>query len=140
MCLGRVTEAGPAERVFGLPYHPYTEGLVSAAPTIGARRRIVLAGELPGALSPPSGYPLHTRCPRKLGAMCETEPPLERMARNKVIASPIRRSRYLTNRYATRCRSRRNWKNSTPSRRRRFIICGLRTISPTIDAIFGARK
>ena len=43
-------------------------------------------------------------------------------------------------RYAARCRSRRNWKNSTPSRRRRFIICGLRTISPTIEAIFGARK
>ena len=42
--------------------------------------------------------------------------------------------------YAARCRSRRNWKNSTPSRSRRFIICGLRTISPTIEAIFGARK
>ncbi len=38
------------------------------------------------------------------------------------------------------CRSLRNWKNSTPSRRRRFIICGLRTISPTMEAIFGARK
>ena len=37
-------------------------------------------------------------------------------------------------------RSRMNWKNSTPSRSRRFIICGLRTISPTIEAIFGARK
>ncbi len=37
-------------------------------------------------------------------------------------------------------RSRRNWKNSTPSRSRRFIICGLRAISPTIAAIFGARK
>ena len=37
-------------------------------------------------------------------------------------------------------RSRRNWKNSTPSRSRRFIICGLRTISPMIEAIFGARK
>ena len=42
--------------------------------------------------------------------------------------------------HATLCRSRRNWKNSTPSRSRRFIICGLRTISPTIEAIFGARK
>ena len=42
--------------------------------------------------------------------------------------------------HAARCRSRRNWKNSTPSRSRRFIICGLRTISPTMDAIFGARK
>ena len=38
------------------------------------------------------------------------------------------------------CRSRRNWKNSTPSRSRRFIICGLLTISPTIDAIFERRK
>ena len=82
MCLGRVTEAGPAERVFGLPYHPYTEGLVSAAPTIGARRRIVLSGELPSALSPPSGCPFHTRCPRKLGTICETEQPPERMARD----------------------------------------------------------
>ena len=36
--------------------------------------------------------------------------------------------------------ARRNWKNSTPSRSRRFIICGERTISPTIAAIFGARK
>ncbi len=41
---------------------------------------------------------------------------------------------------AALCRSRRNWKNSTPSRSRRFIICGLITISPTMDAIFGARK
>jgi hypothetical protein len=41
---------------------------------------------------------------------------------------------------AALCRSRRNWKNSTPSRNRRFIICGLVTISPTIEAIFGARK
>ena len=42
--------------------------------------------------------------------------------------------------YAAVWRSRRNWKNSTPSRKRRFIICGLRTISPTMEAIFGARK
>ena len=38
------------------------------------------------------------------------------------------------------CRSRRKWKNSTPSRKRRFIIVGLRTISLTIEAIFPARK
>ena len=41
---------------------------------------------------------------------------------------------------ATSRRSRRKWKNSTPSRRRRFIISGLRTISFTMEAIFGARK
>jgi peptide/nickel transport system ATP-binding protein len=83
MYLGRVMEVGAAEHVFEPPYHPYTEALISAAPTIGARRRrIALSGELPSALSPPTGCPLHTRCPRKLGAMCETQPPPERMAQD----------------------------------------------------------
>jgi peptide/nickel transport system ATP-binding protein len=78
--LGMVMEAGEAERIFQPPYHPYTEALLSAAPTIGShgrRQRIVLTGELPSALSPPSGCPFHTRCPRKLGVICETERPPE---------------------------------------------------------------
>jgi peptide/nickel transport system ATP-binding protein len=84
MYLGQVMEVGAAEHVFEPPYHPYTEALISAAPTIDARRqrRIVLSGELPSALSPPSGCPFHTRCPRKLGAMCETNPPPEQMAQD----------------------------------------------------------
>jgi peptide/nickel transport system ATP-binding protein len=80
MYLGQVMEAGPAERVFEPPYHPYTEALLSAAPMIDPQRRrqrVVLSGELPSALSPPSGCPFHTRCPRKLGAICETERPAE---------------------------------------------------------------
>jgi peptide/nickel transport system ATP-binding protein len=83
MYLGMVMESGAAERVFELPYHPYTEALLSAAPRIDARnrqQRIVLSGELPSALSPPSGCPFHTRCPRKLGAICETERPPERLS------------------------------------------------------------
>jgi peptide/nickel transport system ATP-binding protein len=78
MYLGQVMEVGAAESVFELPCHPYTEALLSAAPTIDARTRhtrIVLSGELPSAVSPPSGCPFHTRCPRKLGAICETERP-----------------------------------------------------------------
>jgi peptide/nickel transport system ATP-binding protein len=78
--LGMVMEVGEAERIFEPPYHPYTEALLSAAPTIGSqarRQRIVLTGELPSALSPPSGCPFHTRCPRKLGVICETERPPE---------------------------------------------------------------
>jgi peptide/nickel transport system ATP-binding protein len=83
MYLGRVMEFGGTEHVFEPPYHPYTEALISAAPTIGLRRqRIVLSGELPSALSPPSGCPFNTRCPRKLGAMCETEPPPEQLAQD----------------------------------------------------------
>jgi peptide/nickel transport system ATP-binding protein len=77
--LGRVQELGPAEVVFEGPHHPYTEALLSAVPTIdgGGRDRIRLEGDIPSAASPPSGCVFHTRCPRKLGAICEeTEPPL----------------------------------------------------------------
>ncbi len=77
--LGRVMEVGPAERVFSGPHHPYTEALLSAVPTLEApaRERIRLDGEIPSAASPPSGCVFHTRCPRKIGAICETtEPPL----------------------------------------------------------------
>lgn len=77
--LGRLQEIGPADVVFDGPHHPYTEALLSAVPTIdgGGRDRIRLEGEIPSAASPPSGCVFHTRCPRKLGAICEeTEPPL----------------------------------------------------------------
>jgi peptide/nickel transport system ATP-binding protein len=78
--LGRLMELGPAEVVFDGPHHPYTEALLSAVPTIdgGGRERIRLDGEIPSAADPPSGCVFHTRCPRKLGAVCEeTEPPLQ---------------------------------------------------------------
>ena len=77
--LGRLQELGPADVVFDGPHHPYTEALLSAVPTIGGggRDRIRLEGDIPSAASPPSGCVFHTRCPRKVGAICEqTEPPL----------------------------------------------------------------
>lgn len=77
--LGRLQEVGPAEVVFEGPHHPYTEALLSAVPTIdgGGRDRIELEGEIPSAAAPPTGCVFHTRCPRKLGAVCEErEPPL----------------------------------------------------------------
>jgi peptide/nickel transport system ATP-binding protein len=75
--LGRLQELGPAEVVFSGPHHPYTEALLSAVPTIdgGGRERIRLEGDIPSAASPPSGCVFHTRCPRKLGAICEQEEP-----------------------------------------------------------------
>ncbi|MDE2328934.1 ABC transporter ATP-binding protein [Acidiphilium sp.] len=77
--LGRIMELGPAEAVFSGPHHPYTEALLSAVATPGGRSgRIRLAGEIPSPLNPPQGCAFHTRCPRKLGAVCETtEPALE---------------------------------------------------------------
>jgi peptide/nickel transport system ATP-binding protein len=77
--LGRLMEIGPADAVFEGPHHPYTEALLSANPSLGDRtgRRIRLRGELPSALDLPSGCVFHTRCPRKLGSICERqEPPL----------------------------------------------------------------
>ena len=77
--LGRLMELGPAAVVFDGPHHPYTEALLSAVPTIdgGGRERIKLEGDIPSAADPPSGCVFHTRCPRKVGLICETdEPPL----------------------------------------------------------------
>ena len=75
--LGRLQELGPADVVFDGPHHPYTEALLSAVPTMdgGGRERIRLEGEIPSAASPPSGCVFHTRCPRKVGEICELEEP-----------------------------------------------------------------
>ncbi|HWD75184.1 MAG TPA: ABC transporter ATP-binding protein [Solirubrobacteraceae bacterium] len=75
--LGRVMEVGPASDVFAAPHHPYTEALLSAVPTLDdtERLRIRLEGEIPSAADPPTGCPFHTRCPRKIGAICETTEP-----------------------------------------------------------------
>jgi peptide/nickel transport system ATP-binding protein len=75
--LGRVMEVGPANAVFASPHHPYTEALLSAVPTLddSDRLRIRLEGEIPSAADPPSGCPFQTRCPRKIGEICETTEP-----------------------------------------------------------------
>lgn len=77
--LGRIMELGPSEDVFSGPHHPYTEALLSAAPRLDQTdtARIRLDGEIPSATNPPSGCVFHTRCPRKIGPICEQqEPPL----------------------------------------------------------------
>ncbi len=75
--LGRLMEVGPAAAVLGGPHHPYTEALVSAAFATPDRPAIVLSGARPSAASPPGGCLFHTRCPRRIGPVCDTqEPPL----------------------------------------------------------------
>jgi len=78
MYLGQFCEIGPTAALFEPPYHPYTEALLSAVPipepTV-ERTNIRLPGTVPSALNPPSGCKFHTRCPRKIGHICETEPP-----------------------------------------------------------------
>ena len=75
--LGQVMELGPASEVFSGPHHPYTEALLSSVPSIDGRHqeRVKLTGEIPSALRPPSGCVFHTRCPRKLGIVCEETTP-----------------------------------------------------------------
>ena len=78
MYLGQVMEQGTAQQVFAPPYHPYTEALLSAVPiadTSVVKKRIVLQGELPSPITPPTGCPFHTRCPRKIGPICEQQMP-----------------------------------------------------------------
>ncbi|MBN8640041.1 MAG: ABC transporter ATP-binding protein, partial [Anaerolineae bacterium] len=81
MYLGEVVEEGPPATVYTAPSHPYTEALVSAIPNpdpTAQDKRIRLEGDLPVDL--PTGCRFHTRCPRKLGAICETEAPPNRDA------------------------------------------------------------
>ena len=79
MYLGKVCEIGPAEAIYGPPYHPYTEALLSAVPMpdpFGGAEAHPAEGNVPSSLNPPSGCRFHTRCPRKVGKICETtEPP-----------------------------------------------------------------
>jgi peptide/nickel transport system ATP-binding protein len=78
MYLGQFCEIGPTEALFAPPYHPYTEALLSAVPIPDPsveRTNIRLSGAVPSALDPPSGCRFHTRCPRKMGPICEREPP-----------------------------------------------------------------
>lgn len=78
MYLGQFCEIGPTEALFAPPYHPYTEALLSAVPIPDPtveRTNIRLTGTVPSALDPPSGCRFHTRCPRKIGPICERESP-----------------------------------------------------------------
>ncbi len=93
MYLGKVVEFGEVEDVFAPPYHPYTEALLSAVPVPdpdAARPRIVLEGPLPSATDLPPGCPFSTRCPRRIGPICDdTPPPEQRLPRGHRIACHI---------------------------------------------------
>jgi peptide/nickel transport system ATP-binding protein len=80
MYLGKIVEFGSVEDVFSPPYHPYTEALLSAVPVADPdikQIRIILEGSIPSPTDLPDGCPFATRCPRKVGAICDDTPPPE---------------------------------------------------------------
>ncbi len=85
MYLGHVVELGSTDQVFAPPYHPYTEALLSAVPiadTSVTKKHIVLEGDIPSAMNPPTGCPFQTRCRWKsqvAGNKCETEVPKQQI-------------------------------------------------------------
>jgi oligopeptide/dipeptide ABC transporter ATP-binding protein len=83
MYLGKLMEVSPAEELYTKPIHPYTSALLAAIPIPDPREnrrreRIVVSGEPPNPIDPPSGCVFHPRCPRATQVCREQEPPLAR--------------------------------------------------------------
>jgi oligopeptide/dipeptide ABC transporter ATP-binding protein len=82
MYLGKIVELSPADELYARPVHPYTVALLSAVPTVETtareqlRHRVVLRGDPPSPVAPPSGCRFHTRCRYATEICSAVEPPL----------------------------------------------------------------
>jgi peptide/nickel transport system ATP-binding protein len=90
MYLGKMMELGSVDDVIINPMHPYTQALIAAVPLpdpTSRRIEVVIKGEIPSPINPPSGCRFHTRCPKYIGDICRTkEPPLADVGKGQLVA------------------------------------------------------
>jgi oligopeptide/dipeptide ABC transporter ATP-binding protein len=93
MYLGKIVEMTDSVELFSNPLHPYTEALMSAIPIPDPdlrRKRIILKGDVPSPLNPPSGCPFHTRCPLAFDLCPKVTPPLIDVGAGHLVACHLR--------------------------------------------------
>ena len=93
MYLGKIVEVTDKTTLFKMPLHPYSEALLSAVPIPDPtmrRERIILQGDVPSPINPPSGCRFHTRCPYAVERCRAEEPPLQEVAPGHIVACHLR--------------------------------------------------
>jgi oligopeptide transport system ATP-binding protein len=91
MYLGRIVEVAARDEIYRKPLHPYTQALLAAVPVAdpaveAARKRVIVSGEVPSALSPPSGCRFHTRCPLAVDRCRSEDPRLRDLGAGRAVA------------------------------------------------------
>ncbi|MBW2056134.1 MAG: dipeptide ABC transporter ATP-binding protein [Deltaproteobacteria bacterium] len=93
MYLGKIVELADGETLYNDPVHPYSEALVGSAPIPNPkvkRKKILLEGDVPSPINPPSGCRFHTRCPIRKDLCSREDPPLEPRANGSIVACHFR--------------------------------------------------
>jgi oligopeptide/dipeptide ABC transporter ATP-binding protein len=93
MYLGKIVELADRASLFSRPQHPYTEALLSAVPVPdpeAAKKRIILRGDVPSPINPPSGCRFHTRCPYAFDRCSQEEPPMQEVLPGHHVACHLR--------------------------------------------------